>query len=467
MSDSVTEDFQNSQQTYNNTKWLSLTLLVVTLFVALAFFLANQSSGLAKQIFGVSIIFLIPFFGYKKFKNLSRILLSFSLPTIIIVLSIINKTASLDLNIIDPINYFDTRFVLLSAMVIPISTISMFEKKLLILCLLPSFAGISLFDPIHNYFQVGYYQVGLLSNDYYFSSNLFSIVTYFFILGSLLYLKNMGQNSEMRYYRKGKMLERYLSKLIELGNSKNINYGKIDEALEEICLSASECLEINRVSIWKYDKEKDAIICKILYEENKVEKPNIELKGSDYPAYFDAVKMRQMIIAHDVHTHPATIKLKSGYQNGSLMDAPFNNNGEFGGVIGCESVGMSRRWSVEESVFLKALGDYMSYTLITYRLKRYNEELESKINERTKELEIKNNQLSEYAFINSHILRAPVARISGLVNLFDQTPSNQINELTPHLRASVQELDNITRKINSAIENYGLTDRNEIQIPIN
>lgn len=93
--------------------------------------------------------------------------------------------------------------------------------------------------------------------------------------------------------------------------------------------------------------------------------------------------------------------------------------------------------------------------------------MESKINERTKELEIKNNQLSEYAFINSHILRAPVARISGLVNLFDQTPSNKINELTPHLRTSVQELDNITRKINSAIENYGLTDRNEIQIPIN
>lgn len=78
MSDSVTEDFQNSQQTYNNTKWLSLTLLVVTLFVALAFFLANQSIDLAKQIFVVSIIFLIPFFAYKKFKNFSRILLSYS-----------------------------------------------------------------------------------------------------------------------------------------------------------------------------------------------------------------------------------------------------------------------------------------------------------------------------------------------------------------------------------------------------
>jgi len=50
-------------------------------------------------------------------------------------------------------------------------------------------------------------------------------------------------------------------------------------------------------------------------------------------------------------------------------------------------------------------------------IKGINENLETVIKDRTYELEIKNKALEEYAFINAHKLRAPLARILGLVHL--------------------------------------------------
>ena len=50
-----------------------------------------------------------------------------------------------------------------------------------------------------------------------------------------------------------------------------------------------------------------------------------------------------------------------------------------------------------------------------------NENLEKIVLERTKELEKKNKALEEYAFINAHKLRRPVASILGLVNLLNKT----------------------------------------------
>lgn len=52
-------------------------------------------------------------------------------------------------------------------------------------------------------------------------------------------------------------------------------------------------------------------------------------------------------------------------------------------------------------------------------LTNLNLELELKVDERTKELKLKNEKLAQYAFINAHKLRAPVATMQGLINLLN------------------------------------------------
>lgn len=64
------------------------------------------------------------------------------------------------------------------------------------------------------------------------------------------------------------------------------------------------------------------------------------------------------------------------------------------------------------------------------------------------EIEDKNKRLREIAFMQSHLFRAPLARLKGLVNLFDQAESESSkNELIDHIKFSVEEMDQVVRDI--------------------
>jgi signal transduction histidine kinase len=89
-------------------------------------------------------------------------------------------------------------------------------------------------------------------------------------------------------------------------------------------------------------------------------------------------------------------------------------------------------------------------------MKRINENLEVMVHERTKELERKNAALEEYAFINAHKLRSPVASILGLTNLIRNIEVIQSDKeaktVCDHLEESSRKLDSIVRSITIAIE---------------
>jgi ligand-binding sensor domain-containing protein len=86
-------------------------------------------------------------------------------------------------------------------------------------------------------------------------------------------------------------------------------------------------------------------------------------------------------------------------------------------------------------------------------IKGINENLEMLVHQRTAELEKKNKALEEYAFINAHKLRSPVASILGLVYLMKKTPLNdEAKDINNHLQQSADELDEVVRSITKAIE---------------
>jgi len=89
-----------------------------------------------------------------------------------------------------------------------------------------------------------------------------------------------------------------------------------------------------------------------------------------------------------------------------------------------------------------------------------NETLEMRVEERTKVLEMKNMQLAEYAFINAHILRAPVSSILGLINLLGhENLSDEGRHLYRYLKQSADELDQVVMRINEAINEHKDFDR--------
>ena len=87
-------------------------------------------------------------------------------------------------------------------------------------------------------------------------------------------------------------------------------------------------------------------------------------------------------------------------------------------------------------------------------IKGINDNLELLVKERTEELEKKNSALEEYAFINAHKLRGPVASILGLIHLMNKIDMDDDARkvLYHHLRDSTEKLDAIVNSITRAIE---------------
>jgi tetratricopeptide (TPR) repeat protein len=85
-------------------------------------------------------------------------------------------------------------------------------------------------------------------------------------------------------------------------------------------------------------------------------------------------------------------------------------------------------------------------------LQQLNKTLEDRIEERTQQLTIQNQKLTEYTFVNAHKLRAPVSSILGLINLMDQADQPERQVIMNHLKSCSEQLDQITRQISRTLE---------------
>ncbi|MCV9386009.1 two-component regulator propeller domain-containing protein [Reichenbachiella ulvae] len=95
-------------------------------------------------------------------------------------------------------------------------------------------------------------------------------------------------------------------------------------------------------------------------------------------------------------------------------------------------------------------------------LNALNETLEETVKARTKELRHKNEKLAEYAFINAHNLRVPVANIKGIIQLFSQNKSREeIEELIELLRGQSEKLDKVLLDIQQMLDKDESLNKNK------
>lgn len=281
-------------------------------------------------------------------------------------------------------------------------------------------------------------------------------------------------------------LVKMYSIMMKLSQSEHIQAGQWKDALAEISLNAYKALKVSRVSIWEYNNENKTLLCLKMYSQKEMEySDGILLNSEEYPAYFQAVGNKEVIVASDARNHPVTKCFNKNYfipnDIYSLLDVPFFFNGEMKGIICFEQQESVRKWMSDEVIFAKSIADLLMMAFNTYQFKQnteiirqqhkeiefkndelmaqkeeilqINEHLEEKVKARTSLLEQQNHRLSEYAFINAHLLRGPLCRIMGLVNLLGQPEnSNEFGLLITLLRESTGELDSVVLKINTLLE---------------
>jgi signal transduction histidine kinase len=92
-------------------------------------------------------------------------------------------------------------------------------------------------------------------------------------------------------------------------------------------------------------------------------------------------------------------------------------------------------------------------TKTNLELHSLNENLEQLVQERTDKIKTQLNQILKYAHMNSHEVRAPLARLLGLIDLLKKEKDDAQREgLLARINTSSIELDEIVKKMNRLLE---------------
>jgi GAF domain-containing protein len=305
---------------------------------------------------------------------------------------------------------------------------------------------------------------------------------------------------------KNQTLVEYQHSLLEMGKDETLYGSDLPYLFRRICLTAARDLKTNRVSIWILEENNTRLSRKHLFESFGND-DQVQLERSEFPLYFQALETKPIIVAADARAHEDTREFAEGYLKPlsifSMLDCPIVMDGKAVGVICCEHQQAVKNWSTEDILFVQSLSVHISicyknllirdlleqvrernYELVdksneietmneelnslNEELTTINERLEEKVKERTSVLETQNHQLTEYAFINSHILRAPLARILGLSSLIArESISIKDEQLIKALIYSSNELDVIIRKISDVLYDGNNLSREDIQAIIN
>lgn len=151
-----------------------------------------------------------------------------------------------------------------------------------------------------------------------------------------------------------------------------------------------------------------------------------------------------------------------------------------GGIICCENQNIIKNWSLEDEKLVKSMADFMALAYDSGQRKctenklkwqseeiskqneelkaqkvfiqNINQELETKVLERTQDLINKNLMFEKYLFANSHKVRGPLSRILGLIEVFNaNNMAIPIDELIALIQQSAIELDQIIHEMNDTL----------------
>ena len=149
------------------------------------------------------------------------------------------------------------------------------------------------------------------------------------------------------------------------------------DALIKIISATAKQLEVARVSVWLFNKDRTAIINQAIYNQGEIATDHMAIEAKDHPQYFSTISNTGFVSAHDARTHPATSEFLEDYllpnNISSMLDTPIYAQGHVIGVTCCQQIGPQRHWSREDEEFARSISDLCSQVLLNERRKKAEE----------------------------------------------------------------------------------------------
>ncbi|MBN8650168.1 MAG: hypothetical protein J0L67_01995 [Cytophagales bacterium] len=215
------------RRTVTLTNRISLLIAAFTLFLCI---LSTSAFGLiysSQLALGFTILFLSPLLLNRLgFISLARIFLSTIVSLASIVVSVVDK---FDYFQLEEFQYFEFRLTLLTATLFPFILFRLKELRFWTIALGVNMLCIVLYDPIHNWFGVGYYQKGFSGPNYFFLTFM-TLAAFFVIAITTFFLKRSFEKSEAANET---LIEELKTKSSELQHANAVIQKQQDQLSEE------------------------------------------------------------------------------------------------------------------------------------------------------------------------------------------------------------------------------------------
>lgn len=176
-----------------NVAFIFGVLSFIFLAILLALFKPNVNTPIIAAL-GI-FFFVIRFAISRGYSIPAKLLLCLVPPVITFMAAILAKVYGRNYT---DILYYDARFILVMVSVIPCLIFDLKERVALAVTLTVVFFLIIMFDPVHNWLGVGYFQKGFASRSYYYI-NYITAITFIGLIAGSLTLKQSVQLSEKKY----------------------------------------------------------------------------------------------------------------------------------------------------------------------------------------------------------------------------------------------------------------------------
>ncbi|WP_201323541.1 adenylate/guanylate cyclase domain-containing protein [Pseudanabaena sp. lw0831] len=188
------------------------------------------------------------------------------------------------------------------------------------------------------------------------------------------------QRNNFLLQRREQQLRRQQKILIDLTKNKALNLGDFIMAVQNITETASQTMDVERVSVWLFDNNKTRLHCLDLYIQSSNIHTEADFLGADrFPSFFAALQENQSLLIEDVHDEEILIELRPEYLNPlgvvSLLTSSFDIGGELTGFLMFEQVGIERLWLLEEIGFASSLAELLSLGMEAQERRRAEDDL--------------------------------------------------------------------------------------------
>lgn len=177
-------------------------------------------------------------------------------------------------------------------------------------------------------------------------------------------------------------LRRQMGIFADLTASRAVYSDDLTATAKRITEALVDAIDVERASIWLYNKQREAIQCLDLYvRTRKDHSSGTILNASDFPNYFKAVATQRTLVAENAHTHPGTCEFSDVYLRplgiNSMLDVPIYANGEMIGIVCHEHTGDYRKWTTDEETFAYLMGNIVGMAIEKAVSKKHSNKLEN------------------------------------------------------------------------------------------